>query len=233
MSATIEVTCFSLVAVLLSPFGPITVAAHTIAMNVSGVLFMLPLSVASATTIRVGEAMGAKHWCRSLRCTISAFVIGAVIYVLCFTSLFIWHDNIIGLYTDDIEVAVLASLLVMFCAAYLLPDGFQVLAIGILRGFKDSKTIFIVTIVSYWVVGMPIGYTLSYGLITGEKMGAPGFWIGFICALSTASVLYLIRLLYLYRTRKLPKALQSNQDKVDQATKEALAELQKEGELKA
>ena len=80
---------------------------------------------------------------------------------------------------------------------------------------------------------MPIGYTLSYGLITGEKMGAPGFWIGFICALSTASVLYLIRLIYLYRTRKLPKALQSNQDKVSQATKEALAELQKEGELKA
>lgn len=233
LSATIEVTCFSLVAVLLSPFGPITVAAHTIAMNVSGVLFMLPLSVASATTIRVGEAMGAMHWCRSLRCTISAFMIGAVIYALCFNSLFIWHDNIIGLYTDDLEVATLASLLVMFCVAYLLPDSFQVLAIGILRGFKDSKTIFIVTIISYWVVGMPIGYTLSYGLITGEKMGAPGFWIGFICALSTASVLYLIRLLYLYRTRKLPKALQSNQDKIDKATSEALAELQKEGELKA
>lgn len=215
ISATIEVTCFSLVSVLLSPFGPITVAAHTIAMNISGVLFMVPLSIASATTIRVGESMGALHWCRALRCTMSAFIIGAVFYILCCSSLFIWHDNIIALYSSDIEVAALASLLVMFCVAYMLPDSIQVLAIGILRGFKDSKTIFIVTLISYWVVGMPIGYSLSYGLITGEKMGAPGFWIGFICSLTTATVLYLIRLVYLYRTRKLPRALARSQEQLN------------------
>ena len=226
LSATIEVTCFSLVAVLLSPFGPITVAAHTIAMNVSGVIFMIPLSIASATTIRVGECMGAVHWNRALRCSLSAYIIGMTCYVLCFVALFIWHDNIINLYTSDLEVAALASILIMYCVACLLPDSLQALSIGILRGFKDSKTIFIITIVSYWVVGMPIGYSLAYGLITGEEMGAVGFWIGFICSLTTASVLYLIRIFLLYRHRKLPKALQNSAEQISTAQQDATTQRQ-------
>ena len=165
LSTTIEVTCFSLVAVLLSPFGPVTVAAHSVAMNVSGVIFMIPLAIASAATIRVGEALGAGHW----------------------------------------EVIILASLLLMFCAVYQFPDSMQVVSIGILRGFKDSKTIFAITVISYWVIGMPIGYTLAYGYLTGEKMAAQGFWIGFICSLSCAFILYVLRIIYIYRRRKLPK----------------------------
>ena len=52
---------------------------------------------------------------------------------------------------------------------------------------------------------MPIGYTLAYGYLTGEKMAAQGFWIGFICSLSCAFILYVLRIIYIYRRRKLPK----------------------------
>ena len=93
----------------------------------------------------------------------------------------------------------------MFCAVYQFPDSMQVVSIGILRGFKDSKTIFAITVISYWVIGMPIGYTLAYGYLTGEKMAAQGFWIGFICSLSCAFILYVLRIIYIYRRRKLPK----------------------------
>lgn len=209
LSATIEVTCFSLVALLLSPFGPVVVASHSIAMNVSGLLFMIPLSIASAVTVRVGEAMGAKHWQRAKRSTLSAFYMGLFFYVFAVLTLIFGHDFIISLYSNDPEVMTLASLLLLFCAAYQLPDCLQVISIGVLRGFKDSRVIFVVTIISYWVIGMPIGYTLAYGLV-GDPMSAQGFWIGFICALTVATLLYAIRLVYLYRTRKLPKAMQMN-----------------------
>ena len=238
LSTTIEVTCFSLVAVLLSPFGPITVAAHTIAMNISGVIFMIPLSIASATTIRVGEAMGAMHWCRALRTTLGAYTMGLVCYVLCFTGLYFLHADIIGLYTSDGAVQTLAVVLVMFCVAYLFPDSLQMICIGVLRGFKDSKTIFIVTVISYWVIGMPIGYSLAYGLVGDHKMGAQGFWIGFICALSCASILYVLRIIFLYRSRKLPKTFNvvSSEDviaaEIEKAKEQERLEAQQEQQSK-
>ncbi len=205
LSTTIEVTCFSLVAVLLSPFGPVTVAAHSVAMNVSGVIFMIPLAIASATTIRVGEALGAGHWNRAFRSSMGAYGLAFFFYLFSVLTIIFFHQEIIELYSSDPEVIVLASLLLMFCAVYQFPDSMQVVSIGILRGFKDSKTIFAITVVSYWVIGMPIGYTLAYGYLTGEKMAAQGFWIGFICSLSCAFILYVLRIIYIYRRRKLPK----------------------------
>ena len=205
LSTTIEVTCFSLVAVLLSPFGPVTVAAHSVAMNVSSVIFMIPLAIASAATIRVGEALGAGHWNRAYRSSMGAYGIAAVFYVFSVLGVVLFHQEIIELYSSDPEVITLASLLLMYCAVYQLPDCMQVVSIGILRGFKDSKTIFAITVISYWVIGIPIGYTLAYGYLTGEPMAAQGFWIGFICALTCAFVLYVLRIVYIYRRRTLPK----------------------------
>lgn len=205
LSTTIEVTCFSLVALLLSPFGPITVASHSIAMNVSGIIFMIPLAIASAVTIRVGEQMGAMHWHRALRTTLGAVYLGLFFYVLCFVTLIFGHGLIIEQYTSDPQVYALGSVLLLYCAAYLLPDSLQVISIGVLRGFKDSKTIFVITIISYWIVGMPIGYSLAYGIFGTEPMAAQGFWVGFICALSCASMLYIARIVYLFKNRVLPR----------------------------
>ena len=97
----------------------------------------------------------------------------------------------------------------LYCAVFLLPDTLQVIAVGILRGFKDSRTIFLITVVAYWIVGMPVGYTLGYGLITGTPLealvGAQGFWLGFICSLSCACIMLLLRISYLFRHRHIPE----------------------------
>lgn len=226
LSTTIEVTCFSLVALLLSPFGPITVASHSIAMNVSGIVFMIPLAIASATTIRVGEAMGAGHWKRAHRTTMGAMILGLFFYVLSFVTLYFGSDLIISQYTDDPQVFTLGTILLMYCTAYLFPDGLQVISIGVLRGFKDSKTIFVITIISYWIVGMPIGYTLAYGLIVDTPMEAQGFWIGFICALTCASILYVSRIVYLFKKRVLPRTFVLSSSSVMAELKQEVAKEQ-------
>lgn len=205
-STTIEVTCFSLVALLLSPFGPQVVSAHAVAINVSGLLFMVPLSIGSSITIRVGEAMGAMHWNRARRSVMGAFALGIFFYLICMVGIILFHKQIIELYSSDPAVIPLAVVLLIFGIVYLLPDTVQVIAIGVLRGFKDSKTIFVITIISYWVVGMPVGYILGYGII-GEPMAAQGFWIGFICALSTACVLYLTRIAFIFKRHIIPSSL--------------------------
>ena len=205
VSSTIEVTCFSLVAVLLSPFGPVTVAAHSVAMNVSSVIFMLPVAIALAATIRVGEALGAGHWNRALRSSWGAYGMAFFFYIFSVLTVIFFHQEIIELYTSDPEVITLAVILLLICAVYQFSDSMQMVSIGIMRGFKDSKAIFAITVDSYWVIGMPIGYTLAYGYLTGEKMAAQGFWIGFICALTCTFTLYVIRIVSIYRSRKLPK----------------------------
>ena len=207
LSAMIEVACFSLVSFLLTPFGPIVVAAHSIAMNLSGLLFMFPLSLSSAVTIRVGEAMGALHWNRARRSMYASFMLGAIFVIFNCTLVLLLRHQIIGLYTDSTEVRLLAESLVLLCVFYQLPDSIQVLAIGILRGFKDSHTIFAVTIGAYWLVGMPLGFSLAYGYITGTPWAAQGFWYGFIAALATCAAIYCCRLYFLFRHRQIPKAM--------------------------
>lgn len=207
LSATIEVSCFSLVAFLLSPFGKEIVGAHSIALTLSGLLYVVPMSFATCSTIRVGEAMGALHWNRALRTVKTSFIIGFIIYITLFVTVLIFKDNIISLFTKDDEVKAIASVLILLCCTYMLPDTIQVISIGILRGFKDSRTIFMVTILSYWIIAMPVGYSLAYGLILDEPLKASGFWIGFIFGLSTATLVYTARLYFLFKYKKLPKIM--------------------------
>lgn len=206
LSSTMEVTCFSLAALILSPFGPIVVSAHSITLNISGMLFMLPLSVAIVTTIRVGYFMGSHNFDRAIQTTKAGFCINLFFYLISVVFLLNCRYFLANLYTDNTEIINMASSLLLINCLYLLPDSIQMLSIGVLRGFKDSKTIFFVTLVAYWIIGMPLGASLAWGIFT-EKMQAYGIWIGFICALTVAMIIYVIRLAILFKTRKLPKAL--------------------------
>lgn len=204
IAGMIETLCFSLVAIMLSPFGPVVVASHTIAMNVSGLLAIVPIALSSTASIEVGEAMGTNSWSHARKRALSSTSLAVAFYVIGASVLFFMGEQIAALYSDDAEVLLLAPVLMMYCVVFFFPETLQVMAIGILRGFKDSRTIFLVTIVAYWIVGMPIGYSLGYGYIGDALEGAEGFWLGFIFSLTCASVLLGGRLLYLFIKEKNP-----------------------------
>lgn len=204
IAGMIETLCFSLVAIMLSPFGPVVVASHTIAMNVSGLLAIVPIALSSTASIEVGEAMGTNSWSHARKRALSSTSLAVAFYVIGASVLFFMGEQIAALYSDDAEVLLLAPVLMMYCVVFFFPETLQVMAIGILRGFKDSRTIFLVTIVAYWIVGMPIGYSLGYGYLGDALEGAEGFWLGFIFSLTCASVLLGGRLLYLFIKEKNP-----------------------------
>lgn len=204
IAGMIETLCFSLVAIMLSPFGPMVVASHTIAMNVSGLLAIVPIALSSTASIEVGEAMGTNSWSHARKRALSSTSLAVAFYVIGASVLFFMGEQIAALYSDDAEVLLLTPVLMMYCVVFFFPETLQVMAIGILRGFKDSRTIFLVTIVAYWIVGMPIGYSLGYGYLGDALEGAEGFWLGFIFSLTCASVLLGGRLLYLFIKEKNP-----------------------------
>ena len=204
IAGMIETLCFSLVAIMLSPFGPVVVASHTIAMNVSGLLAIVPIALSSTASIEVGEAMGTSSWSHARKRALSSTSLAVAFYVIGASVLFFMGEQIAALYSDDAEVLLLAPVLMMYCVVFFFPETLQVMAIGILRGFKDSRTIFLVTVVAYWIVGMPVGYSLGYGYLGDALEGAEGFWLGFIFSLSCASILLGGRLLYLFIKEKNP-----------------------------
>lgn len=204
IAGMIETLCFSLVAIMLSPFGPVVVASHTIAMNVSGLLAIVPIALSSTASIEVGEAMGTSSWSHARKRALSSTSLAVAFYFIGASVLFFMGEQIAALYSDDAEVLLLAPVLMTYCVVFFFPETLQVMAIGILRGFKDSRTIFLVTIVAYWIVGMPVGYSLGYGYLGDALEGAEGFWLGFIFSLSCASILLGGRLLYLFIKEKNP-----------------------------
>ncbi len=206
IAGMVETLCFSLVAMLLSPFGPVVVASHTIAMNVSGLLVIVPTALSAVASIEVGEAMGRHNWREARARTLSIIAFALGFYLVAVVGLIIGRDLIVALYSQDVAVLSLAPMLLLFCAVFLLPDTLQVIFIGVLRGFKDSRSIFIITIIAYWLIGMPLGVSLGYGYISealhsGSLSGAQGFWFGFICSLSCASILLGSRIVYIFKRR--------------------------------
>ncbi|WP_026374861.1 MATE family efflux transporter [Aestuariibacter salexigens] len=194
-----EVTLFGVVALLLSPFGATVVAAHQVALNFSSLMFMLPLSIGMAATIRVGYLLGEVGLPGSRVAIRSALLIGIVIAVASAVLTILLRYPIASLYTENNEVIELAATLMLMAALFQFSDAIQVISAGLLRGFKDTKAMFYLTFISYWLVGLPTGCILALTDWVVSPMQAKGFWIGFIVGLSTAAVLLGLRLLYVQR----------------------------------
>lgn len=206
IARTIEVACFSFAAIVLSPFGPTIVAAHSITLNVSGMIFMIPLCIGMTVTIRSSMAMAKQNWVKLYVTVRTAFVLNLITFTTYFILLFSLREEIASLYTSDKDVLAITTGLMVLNCIYMFPDSLQALFGGVLQGLKDSKTILFNTILSYWIVGLPLGSCLAWGVFT-QKFEASGIWIGSIFSLFVAAFVYIGRFIYIFKNRKVPKLL--------------------------
>jgi multidrug resistance protein, MATE family len=184
-----EITIFAGIAVLVAPLGALVVASHQIAMNFSSMVFMLPMSIASAVSIRVGFNLGQKNNQGAKIATYSGLVVGLGLSAVTALLTIIFKYDIAMLYTDNQQVIELALILMFFAALYQCVDAIQVVAAGALRGYKEMTAIFIRTFIAYWVVGLPLGYVLAMTNLIIEPIGVKGFWIGITVGLTVAAIL--------------------------------------------
>ncbi|MCW8332985.1 MATE family efflux transporter [Vibrio paucivorans] len=194
-----EVTLFAVVALLVAPLGPLIVAAHQVAINFSSLVFMLPMSIGAAVSIRVGHKLGEESIeGAKIASHVGIMVgLGAAMFTAVLTLIF--SEQIARLYTDNGAVIALAVQLLVFAAVYQCTDAIQVVAAGALRGYKDMTAIFNRTFIAYWILGLPTGYILGMTDWVVEPMGAHGFWVGFIVGLSSAALMLGIRLRWMHK----------------------------------
>lgn len=193
VSIFMEGSLFIATALLLGGMGEVPVAAHQIAINVSSISFMAALGLAEATTVRVGFAVGARRAGAVRRAGLAGYAIVLITQSLAGIAMLTGNGFIASLYTRDAAVLALASQLLLFAAAFQLSDGLQVVSGAALRGLKDTRMPMLLTTLSYWVVGMPLGAGLCFGLGWGPQ----GMWLGLVGGLTTAAVLLTLRFLRL------------------------------------
>jgi MATE family multidrug resistance protein len=199
MALFFEVSLFAVIALFLAPMGANVVASHQIALNFSSMVFMLPLSIGIAASIRIGYYLGRERTDIAQLVTYVALGLSLSLAMLTAISTVIFRHEIALLYNDNPEVVALAGSLMLMAALYQISDSIQVVAAGALRGYKDTRSAFYITLFSYWFIGMTLGYVLAYTDYIVPAMGAHGFWIGLIAGLTSAAILFGWRLRYIQR----------------------------------
>ena len=191
---------FSGAALILGSLGETIVAGHYIALNIASLFFMLPLSIGLAAATRVGNLVGEDNYAQAKIASYSTIylcIIGSI--MTCLTILLV-RDQIVYLYSNDLNAINIATSLLIFAAIFQLPDGIQMAAVGSLRGFKDTFAPMILLFISYWMFAIPAGYFLTmYGF--SEPFGAAGMWVGMIIGLTIFSILSILRLRWVIKKK--------------------------------
>ena len=189
MQYIFEISAFSGAAIIIGTIGTEEQAAHQIAITLAALTYMVASGVASSATIKTGNYLGEKSFSDLRSSAIASYHI--IIAFMCLTALvFMFASSMLPyIYTTDLKVIGIAAQLLIIAGFFQLFDGTQVVGLGVLRGIGDVNIPTIITFLSYWVIGIPLGYYLGISL----KMGAEGIWYGLTFGLLTASVLLFLR----------------------------------------
>jgi len=155
----------------------------------------VPLGLAGAITVRVGNALGRGDPSGARIAGLVGIALATVFAVFSASAMFFLPEWIARMYTAEREVIELAASLLMLAAIFQLSDGLQVASAGALRGYKDTRRPMIYSVFSYWAIGISTGYWLTFE----QEWGAAGMWVGMIAGLSVAAVLLGTRFLRLSR----------------------------------
>lgn len=195
----VEATMFSLVALLLAPLGTDVVAGHQIALNVVSIFFMVPMSIGLAITLRISFLIGAEQPQTARLVARSTIILVTAISFGFAALMYTFARPIASLYSTELDVLLMAELLLGYGAMFQIADVLQVVCISGLRGYKDTRIPMYIMLSSFWGIGIPLGYILAFRDWLVPAMGAPGFWIGLIAGLSHAAFWLLIRLFLISR----------------------------------
>ena len=186
-------------------FGTTVIAAHMIAMQLPHITFMVPMGLAQAATVRVGQAVGRRDTIGAYRAGWTALAVTVAFMTAMMVTVLAIPENFAAMFldlgrADSAAVMGLATTFLFYAAFFQMADGMQAVAAGALRGLNDTAVPMLLAVVSYWAVGLGVGISLAY--LAGLE-GA-GLWLGFDSALICAALLLTCRLRRLARRRYLP-----------------------------
>lgn len=189
-----ETTVFNASAFLMGLIDRDSLAAHAVAIQIAALLFMAPMGIGQAATVRVGLAYGRRNPAAIRRSGWLALLIGTGFALSAATLLITVPRLLIGAFLDladpaNIRTAALAVSFLGVAALFQLVDATQAVGAGVLRGLQDTKMPMIFALVGYWIIGIGVGTLLAFPL--GLK--GVGIWLGLASGLGVVALLLLVR----------------------------------------
>ncbi|MCB0277967.1 MAG: MATE family efflux transporter [Calditrichaeota bacterium] len=184
-----EAGVFVTAAFIVGWLGTNELAAHQITINLASATYTIAVGVSMGAAIRVGAGVGLKNTQEIRLAGFSAFVTIAGIMSINALIFLVFRDLLPTFYIGNPEVVAISSQLLVIAAVFQISDGIQAVGLGALRGLSDVKMPTIITFISYWIIGLPVGYYFGFIL----KLDVMGIWYGLSTGLTASAVLLLWR----------------------------------------
>ena len=202
-SIVAEAGLFTASSIMMGWFGAVTLAAHGIALQITSVMFMIHLGLAEASTIKAGNAWGDKNILYLKKGAKVAASCSLLFSFIAMTFLMVFGDAVVSIYVDindpsREQIIHIGALLLIAAALFQFVDGGQAMALGLLRGIQDTAVPMIITILSYWLVGIPSAYLFAFVL----NWSPLGIWAGLASGLGSAALLLSVRFIFLIDSRR-------------------------------
>lgn len=193
LSIFFETSMFAVVTFLISKFNITTIAAYQTALNIVAFLYMIPMSISMAQTVLVGFEVGAGRYKDAKSYSWLGIYLSIIIALFAGLFVVLFRTEVAGFYSNDSAVITLTGQFLIYALFFMISDAIQATALAALRGYKDVNIAFIMTLIAYWLICLPVGYFLAQY----TDMGAAGYWIGLTVGLLAAGICLSIRLVYI------------------------------------
>jgi multidrug resistance protein, MATE family len=197
LSTFFETSMFAVVTILLSKFNITTIAAYQSALNIVSFLYMIPISISMAQTVLVGYEVGSRRYKDAKAYSWLGIYLAILIALITGLLVVLFRYQVAGFYSNEEAVINLTANFLIFALFFQISDAIQVTAQAALRGYKDVNLAFIMTLIAYWMICLPVGYLLA----NYTSLGARGYWIGLTVGLLAAGIALSTRLLYIQKRK--------------------------------
>ncbi len=181
----VEVAIFSLVTALVGRLGAETLAAHQLTLNLASMTFMVPMGLSHAASTRVGQALGRGDGATAAAAGRAATIMGVGFMAATGIAFALMPRLILGIFGADDDLIARATPLLYCGAGFQVFDGAQAVLTGALRGLGSTRRPLLINILGHWLIGLPVGLALGFGL----KWGATGLWLGLVAGLASVAIL--------------------------------------------
>jgi MATE family multidrug resistance protein len=184
-----EVGVFALVALLAGRLGTLHLAAHQLVINIASFSFTVAVGVATAGSVRVGNAIGARNAEGTRNAGNAAFLGGILVMGVSAAVYALAPAPLARLFTNQPAVIAASIPLMMVAAVFQLSDGVQAVGAGVLRGSGDTRYTFWANLLGHWGIGLPLALWLGFA----RGLGIVGLWWGLCVGLTIVAVLLFVR----------------------------------------
>jgi len=185
-----EMSAFTFATLMIGTLGAAALASHQVAIACVATIFMIPLGLSMALTVRMGEAMGAKRYDSMQPIVVGGWIMATIFSFFSALLFLLFNESIASWFVQEREALKLAAMLMMVAAAFQLFDGLQIVSAGALRGLDDVTVPAWIAFMAYWVISLPIGAFLALR----QGLGVAGVWWGITVGLAITAVALGIRL---------------------------------------